>query len=624
MIAESTERRKAFFDEASQFLRGSFRAHRTIFEISPWTAMGMILSSVVSSLAGFLVVWASALLIDQLFAVAGGTPVSPMLPFIIALAIFSAVLPDMIGTFRELMDRTFWLRLGAALEIRLARARFAIDVATHESPKYQDTHTKASERGIFPVMNLVDMQYAVIADVFSLMIASTILWQINPLYVLGLVVGVAPRLFVGFRYGRDVWGIHDMRAEDRRKFYFLRGFPNTTDWLMESHLLGLGRSLVERMRGLAEDFLALQLSIERKKALWNVAAMIFLALVYASVYGDILGRVFGGALTVGGFIFATGAFARFGDPLQRIFLGIGRQYEFWLFAREVFRVMDNAPALPKPAAPIAIDLHTPITIAFEHVTFRYPDAARDTICDISFTIQSGTSFALVGLNGAGKTTLVKLLCRFYDPTHGRILINGVDLREIDLGTWYRALAVLFQHFPTYESFTAGEGIALGDSSVAMDRDRVRRAAEISGASEFIRDWPLGYDQMVGRQFEGGVNPSRGQEQRLALARMFYRGARCVLLDEPTAAVDAESEAKIFSAIEAMQGTTRMMISHRFSTVRHADQICVIRDGSIIELGTHAELMEQDGEYARLFRLQAKGYEDPAPPAPVRKRGRKAA
>lgn len=628
MIAEGMKRRRAFFNEAAQFLRGSLRAHRFVFGIAPGATFGMIAFSLIASVAGFVIVWASARLVDELFRIAAGSGPSDMFPYTVALAIFSAILPDVIGTFRELMDRTFWLQVSSALEIRFAAAKFAVDIAIHESPEYQDSYVKATERGIHPLMYLVDMQYAALSDLLSLVISSAILWRIDPIYVLLLVVGVAPRLLVGIRYGRDVWGLHDMRAEDRRRFYFLRRFPDTTDWLMESHLLGLPKRLVGRMKALADDFLGRQLAIERKKALFGVGATLVLSVIYASVYGHILGLVFSGVLTVGGFIFATGAFSRFADPLQRILLGVGREYEHWLFTREIFSIMDRVPALPVSAHPVTIDPIVPIAITFDRVSFRYPNASENALSDVSFAIAPGQSFALVGLNGAGKTTLVKLLCRFYDPTGGRILVNGTDLREIDRDSWYRALAVLFQHFPTYESFTAAEGIALGDASIPIDRARVDRAARASGADDFIKAWPAGMDRVIGRHFEGGVEPSRGQEQRLALARMFYRQARCVLLDEPTAAVDAESEAKIFGEIEDMKGVTRIMISHRFSTVRHADQICVLKNGAILEIGDHAALMKKDGEYARLFQLQAKGYQDeragPGPVVAKRKRSRKAA
>jgi ATP-binding cassette subfamily B protein len=322
--------------------------------------------------------------------------------------------------------------------------------------------------------------------------------------------------------------------------------------------------------------------------------------------------VFLGGISVGGFVFLTSSVGRFADPLQRIFQGLSRQYEHVLFAREIFVIFDTAPSIAMPLHPISVNASQPPEIVFEHVTFRYPNTDRNVLSDINLRIPPGSLFALVGINGAGKTTLVKLLARFYDPTEGRILINGVDLRDIDLVSWYGVLAVLFQHFPIYQGFTAIDGIALGDVAREKDRGKVALAAREAGADVFIKEWKYAYDQMVGKQFTDGVDPSRGQEQRLALARMFYRNAKCLILDEPTAAVDAESEVHIFHTIEAMKGETRILISHRFSTVRNANQICVLDNGIVRELGSYKDLMRARDEYARLLRLQAKGYEEDIP------------
>jgi len=213
----------------------------------------------------------------------------------------------------------------------------------------------------------------------------------------------------------------------------------------------------------------------------------------------------------------------------------------------------------------------------------------------------------VGINGAGKTTLVKLLCRIYDPTEGQILVDGRDLKELDIDSWLHAIGVLFQDYSAYQ-MKVSEAIALGRSDEPVDMDRVKWAAQGSEAAEFIDEWEDGYDQMLGKQFEGGIDPSKGQLQKLALARALYRNPAILVLDEPTASVDAESEAKIFARLEALpKDKTVILISHRFSTVRTADKILVLKDGAVHELGSHAELMEKDGTYAKLFRLQAKGY-----------------
>lgn len=568
----------------------------------------MILSAL-SSVSGFLIVGSSALLINALvlFEKTGVMPAHFSL--IVTFVIGSLAVPDFLSLVREHFDRAFWLRLGTELDVLFLRARVAVDINTHERARYQDTLGKATDRGVYTILNTLDSQYAALGDVVTLAIASVILFRINPLYLGLLVLGTLPRFFVGIKYSKSVWSLYDMNAEDRRKFYFLRSFPDEPHRLMESHLLGLRDVIVGRLKNLADSFKKAQLSVERKKTFWSFAATIFFAAILAVVYGMTIQLVFVGGISVGGFVFLTSSVGRFSDPLQRIFQGVSRQYEFALFAREVFAVIDTAPSVVMIKHPKIVDDRKPPEIIFEHVSFHYPDTERHVLSDINLRIPSGTSLALVGVNGAGKTTLVKLLARFYDPSHGRILINGIDLREIDLASWYSVLAVLFQHFPTYESFTVSEGIALGNVKELKNQKAVRDAAEKAGADAFIGEWKLAYEQVIGKQFTDGVDPSRGQEQRLALARMFYRNAKCLILDEPTASVDAESEVHIFHTIEKMKGKTRILISHRFSTVKNADQICVLDDGVVRELGDHKKLMEIGGKYARLFRMQARGYQE---------------
>jgi ATP-binding cassette subfamily B protein len=572
----------------------------------------IIVIAISAAIVGFLIAGSSALLIDELVRTTKSGAVSSTLALLIVFAIGSMALPDIISFFREYIERKFWLRLGSHIDVLFLRARLNVDIATFERPSFRDTLGKATDRGIYPIMNVLDSQHVMLADIIMLMIASVILAQYDLRYLAILLVGAIPRLIIGMRFGKEAWSIYDMNAEDRRRFYFLRNFPDESERLMEAHLLRLQGSFVERLRGLVYSFLAIQLVTEKKKAVATFGALMFSVVTIAIAYAMVINAVVAGTISIGAFFFVSAALSRFADPLQRIFVSLGRQYEHSLFAREIFVVMDTVPSISLPSQPQPVSHTTAPEIIFEHVRFRYPNATKDVFSDLSITLPAGTSLALVGINGAGKTTLVKLLCRFYDPTEGRILINGVDLKEIDLGDWYRALAVLFQHFPLYRSFTAGESIALGNVEEKEDTAAILRSAKDAGADEIIDAWEKGYAQMLGKEFTGGVDPSRGQEQRLALARMFYRDAGCLILDEPTASVDAESEEHIFRAIEHMQGKTRLLISHRFSTVRNANQICVLDDGAVRELGTHTELMKAGGEYARLFQLQAAGYAKNSP------------
>ncbi len=312
-------------------------------------------------------------------------------------------------------------------------------------------------------------------------------------------------------------------------------------------------------------------------------------------------------LQIGTLTFYLAAIMGLRRSLSGFFLGVGRQYQDGLFVTDAFQMLDLPPALKKSEKGIALSEGKTPKIVFENITFTYPGTKHLVLKDFSLEIKPGEKIALVGTNGAGKTTLIKLLCRFYDPNEGRILIDGTDIREIDLESWYAMLGVLFQDYANYH-FLVKEAIGVGRTGDAYSQEKMEQSARASEAEAFIKQWDKAYEQMLGKEFTGGVEPSIGQWQKLGLARTFYRDPRVLILDEPTSSIDAESEAKIFEKLEQLpKDRTVILISHRFSTVRQANRICVIEGGRPTELGTHRELLKLNGTYARLFRLQAKGY-----------------
>jgi ATP-binding cassette subfamily B protein len=312
-------------------------------------------------------------------------------------------------------------------------------------------------------------------------------------------------------------------------------------------------------------------------------------------------------LLVGTLTFLIASIVEFRQTLSSFFEQIGRQYEDNLFVNDLFDFLDWKPVIVN--APDCIKLSEGKTpkIEFKNVSFAYPGTTKMSLENISFTLNPGEKLALVGQNGAGKTTLIKLLCRFYDPTEGEILVDGTNLKNIDINDWHRILGVLFQEYGQY-NFMVKESIGMGRTDDPLSLERVHDAAESSESESFIKEWKSGYDQMLGKEFTDGVEPSVGQWQKLALARTFYRNPKIYVFDEPTASIDAEAKAKIFEKLESLpKDRSVIIISHRFSTVRQAQVIVVLKDGQIEEQGTHGELLEKNALYARLFKLQAKGY-----------------
>mgnify|MGYP001444444373 CR=1 FL=1 len=580
----------------------AWKSHKSII-------LGLLFSSLVIAVIPFVQSGANALLINELVA-SIGRGVSNHLIVLIALVIGASLIPEIIYGIKGYLDRRFWITMEEKFQLLFLESKGGIDVAAYENPKFNDLVQKAEERSIYPMLNLLEAQFTNSQNVIGVLVASVILVAFDWRVFLLVLLASIPKFIAELRYGQGVWGIFDAKAEDRRKFVDVRNHFYQLSYLTELKLFQNVRHFHAIIRDLLSSFNSEHQRQERKKLVHQLISVILsgAAIGFATVivvFGVVKGNV-----EIGTMMFVLASIAGLQNALSGFLLSIARQHEHSLFVTDLFKVMDTKPVIKQPKKPIVLkETHAP-EIVFENVSFAYPGTRTPVLENFSLTIPSGTKLALVGVNGAGKTTLVKLLCRFYDPTFGKITVNGHDLRKVDLESWHRQLGVLFQDYATYH-FLVKDVIAMGRRDTTDTRmDDVKRSAKMSEADTFIEQWEAGYDQMIGKEFTDGIDPSKGQLQKLALARLFYRDPRLMILDEPTASIDAEAEAKIFERIESMNGDrTVILISHRFSTVRNADQICVVKDGKVAENGTHDELMRQKQTYARLFELQAKGYRD---------------
>jgi ATP-binding cassette subfamily B protein len=320
------------------------------------------------------------------------------------------------------------------------------------------------------------------------------------------------------------------------------------------------------------------------------------------IYLTVLGRYSIGALT-----FLAGSFRQSRDLIQRILLSFSSIYEQSLYLGDLFTFFDVQPRVVSQPGARAVPVPITHGFDFQNVGFRYPGSNRWAVRHLTFTLAPGERIALVGENGAGKTTLAKLLARLYDPDEGRILLDGVDLKDYDLTSLRRNIGVIFQDFVRYD-FILKENIGVSEIEHLDDVERIREAARRSKADELAGRLTSGYDQMLGRRFEGGVELSGGEWQKVALGRAYLRAAQLLILDEPTAALDARAEYEVFLRFsELTKGRMAVLISHRFSTVRMADRIIVLQGGELVDQGTHDDLLERGGLYAELFSLQAAGY-----------------
>jgi len=547
---------------------------------------------------------ANALLINELTRVSRHGEFSSKLIWCIGLLMMAYALPSLLQALRRYWEKMMHMIMSEKFEMMMLKKRSELDLARHEDPAFQDLSNKANERGIFSLINLVEGQYDLVSSLAGMAMASAILVSIDSRLWIMVCLGEIPSLITQFRYSHNMWDIYDTQSTTKRRFFHLRNkFFFGTASLFELQVFQNTKHFISLIEKMLTSFSAEHHINDRKKFHADVVSGLVSTLAISLAIMTVIVKVVNGQTQIGTWFFITGTLFSFQSSFSGLFNTLARQYENSLFASDIRKVLATSPVIIRPKEGIKVCRGKIPEIEFRNVTFAYPDQTEPVLRNVSLTIKPGEILAIVGENGVGKTTLAKLLCRVYDPKEGEILIDGVDLRTIDLESWYAELAILAQWYGEYY-FKAEEAIALGRTSDPIKRDRILRAAQFSGADKFIEKFGEQYSQQLGREF-GGVDLSKGQYQRLALARVAYRNAHFTVLDEPTAATDAKAEAAIFEKLYGLRGkTSAILISHNYANVVKADRICVMENGSIAEIGNHAKLMEQEGIYARLFKLQA--------------------
>jgi ATP-binding cassette subfamily B protein len=422
-----------------------------------------------------------------------------------------------------------------------------------------------------------------------------------------LIAAVIPAFLGETHFTSLAYSVLYRWTPQRRLLDYIRLLGASQQSAKEIKIFGLGPHLTERYSEVSE-----RIYLDNKKVAIKRATVGFLLNListggYYGAYVVVLVRTLAGAVTIGTFGFLTGAFSRSRSYIEKILQSFTDISDQALYLKDLFEFFEMQPSIRSLTG--ALPAPRPIRKGFEfrNVGFAYPGSARMVVENINFRLEAHEKIALIGENGAGKTTLVKLLARLYDPTAGEILLDGVDLREYDVEDLRKEIGVIFQDYMRYE-LLAKENIGFGKIENLADRDRIASAAEKSMAFQVIAKLPNGYDQMIGRRFDGGVDLSGGEWQKFALARAYMRDAQLLILDEPTATLDARAEYEVFRRFaELTQGKMAVLISHRFSTVRMADRILVLEGGRIREQGTHNHLVALGGQYAELFELQAAGY-----------------
>ena len=575
---------------------------RMVWDTSPRLTLATLTLRLISAVIPVLQLWVAKLIIDQIVHPRPDRSVWAFLAIEIGLAVFNDVLARATG----LCDSLLGDRFTNYVSLRLMEHATQLDLVSFEDPVFYDKMERArrqttSRLGMLAVIATMCQQLITLASLSAALVV------FSPWFLVLLVATLLPAFLGETRFTMLAYSMLYQWTPERRELDYLRLLGASNQSAKEVKIFGLGNWLVERSRDLFERFYHENKGLAIRRAVSGTLLNLLPTAGYYTAYGFIIARTIAGALTLGDLTFLAGAFSRSRGLIESLFSSLNNIAEQALYIKDLFDFFEVKPEIE--TKPNALPAPRPIQSGYEFrdVSFAYPGSSRLVLSDVNFRLEAGEKIALIGENGAGKTTLVKLLARLYDPVQGQILLDGVDLREYGVEDLRREIGVIFQDYMRYDML-ARENIGLGRIEELGNEPRIELSAHKSLANTVIEALPHRFDQMLGRRFENGVDLSSGQWQKIALARAYMRDAQVLILDEPTASLDARAEYEVFLRFaDLTQGKMAVLISHRFSTVRMADRILVLEDGRITESGTHHHLVALGGRYAELFELQAAGY-----------------
>jgi ATP-binding cassette, subfamily B, bacterial len=551
--------------------------------------------------------WIGKLIIDQVVRTITHRPVDPTrIWYLLGAEIALVVLNDFLSRGATLCDSLLGDKFTNYVSLRLMEHASKLDLVSFEDPVFYDKLERARRQTTARLGMLAGLA-TMGQQAITLVSLSAAIAAFSPWFLVLLLAAMIPSFLGEARFAMLAYSILYRWTPERRELDYLRMLGASNQSAKEVKIFGLGPHLIERSRSLFERFYAENKGLAIRRAVQGGLLNLLPFAGYYIAYIVILMRTLAGILTVGDLTFLAGAFMRSRLLIESLFGGVNNIAEQALYVKDLFDFFDTEPAISSP--PNAIPAPRPIRDGFEfrNVSFAYPGSEHRVLSNVSFRFDANERIALIGENGAGKTTLVKLLARLYDPTEGVILLDGIDLREYNVDDLRREIGVIFQDYMRYDML-ARDNIGFGRIDDLADQNRIESSARKSLADAVIAQLPRSYGQMLGRRFEDGVDLSTGQWQKIALARAYMRDAQVLILDEPTASLDARAEYGVFQRFaDLTRDRMAILISHRFSTVRMADRILVLADGAILEQGTHKQLVALGGRYAELFELQAAGY-----------------
>ncbi len=600
--------RRAKIKDAAVNIR---RAFWLVWDAHPPSALAMAGCTLVGALLPASQAWVGKLIVDAVVdgintragAAAGLQAVLPLLGVEFLLLLVQAAN----GQARSFAEHVLHARVNLSVNTRIIRKALELDLSHFENAEYYDKLQNARREADWRGLQIINGGFYLIQNAVTLISYGALLFRFSPWLALILFVATLPAFIAQSQFAELHFRVLSWRAPEYRRLTYLEHLLTDYDAVKEIKLFSLGEPLLGRYANLFWKFLKEDQAIAQKRSLASLGLGLIATLTYYGSYAWIVWRAVGGLITLGDMTLYLGIFRGSQNMFEAIFYGLSELYENGLFMSNLFTFLELQPQMAIAARPLPAPQDIRQGIEVRGVWFKYDGHDEFALRDVNLTIKPGQKIALVGPNGAGKTTLIKLLTRLYDPTQGEILLDGVDLRHYDLRELRQRIGVIFQDFVRYH-VAAAENVGFGQIEALDDRPRIVGAAEKSGAHPVITSLPQGYETILGRWWHNGRDLSGGEWQKIALARAFMRDCEVIVLDEPTASLDAENEFRVFQQFRALtEDKMAVLISHRFSTVRMADRIYVIEKGEITERGSHEELLMLGGTYARLFTLQAESY-----------------
>lgn len=586
------------------------KALRLVWAADGKGALGLVGLTLLQAALPAAMAWVGKLIIDALVLAskapseAARQQVLTYVTWELLLALAALTLGRAQAYVREVLR----VRLGNLVNERILDKALTLELSHFEDSTTYDLMQNARREASSRPLSLAMAGVTVVKNLAMLLSFAALLWSVAWWSVVVLLFAAVPSFFAETKLSSKAFRLYSWRAPEGRKLAYLEWLLTRDAAAKEVKLFGLGPLVRGRYRALFAKFLAEDRALARTRLLWGTLLGLLSAGAFYACYWAVADKAARAEISVGDLTLSLAAFRQGQAAFEAVLSAVAGLYEDALFMSNLdrFLALPTTGEAARVSPPMSLP-SGPQPIELRGLSFRYPGKDGWALHDVNLTLRPGEKLALVGENGAGKSTLVKLLLRLYEPTEGQVLYGGVDVRDVDVAELRRRFGAVFQDFVRYQ-FTAGENVGLGEPAKVEDAAAVRSAAEAGGAADVIAGLPKGYETVLGAWFERAQELSGGQWQKLAVSRAFMREAQVLVLDEPTAAIDAEAEVALFERFKRLaQERSAIIISHRFSTVRMADRIAVLEGGKVTELGSHEELVAKGGRYAKLFALQAQGY-----------------